>query len=145
MPSSILLGVTVVVVTGACMGPLLLRVLRIQQTTKVIKVTVNKTLKESISAKLASGLDMSDLILPLNSSSCSCKCSARQYALPIATQLPELNDRGVPSHDAPYREPANFGDDLEHHNGNAIVKPGISPNFNNVHRTDDDSERALCC
>lgn len=45
MPCSILSGVTVIVVAGAGVDALLLRLLRIQQMIKVIKVTVNKTLR----------------------------------------------------------------------------------------------------
>lgn len=133
MPCSILLGVTVlvVVVTGGCMGSFLLRLLRIQQMIKVIKVTVNKTLK-NISTEVTSCHDMSDLLLPLNSRSCSCKCKASQYGLPIAAHSKVLNVYGRPSHDAPYCEPADLEDDLEYQNNNATAKPGIGPDSDNV-------------
>ena len=85
-----------------------------------------------MSAKLASCLNMSGLLLPLNSRSRSCKRSAPQYALPIAAQLGGLNVRGRPSHNTPHREPDNLGDDLEHQNSNTIVEPGIRSNSGNV-------------
>ena len=81
---------------------------------------------------MSTNLNMSRLLLPLNSRSRSCKCSAPQYALPIAAQLSRLNVRGRPSHNAPHREPDNLGDDLEHQNGNTMVEPGIRSNSGNV-------------
>jgi hypothetical protein len=126
------------------MGSFLFRLLRIQETMKVIKVMVNKTLK-NISTEVTSGHDMSDLLLPLNSRSCSCKCKASQYGLPIAAHLRVLNVYGRPSHDAPHCEPENLEDDLGYQNNNAIAKPRIGPDSDNVQRTDDDRGEALCC
>ena len=54
-----------------------------------------------------------------------------------------MNVRSGPSHDAPNREPDNLGDDLEHQNDNAMGKPGICSNSENVDRAHDDSEEAL--